>query len=318
MSNAMMETTAGAATGGVLIEDERMTALVDPGARLEKLWSGATWSEGPVWWEDGGVTWSDIPNNRMLRWHPVEGGSIFRQPCGHTNGHTRDREGRLVSCEHSGRRISRTELDGSIVTLVDRYEGKRLNSPNDVVVKSDGTIWFTDPSYGILSDDEGIKAESEIGACHVYRFDPVTGIVEIVADDFEKPNGLAFSPDESLLYISDTGFSHIENGPRHIRVFDVIDGRRLANSRVFADVRPGAADGFRLDIHGNLFASSHDSIQVFAPNGTRLGKIMVPEIIANCTFGAPERNRLFITASTSLYAIDLLTYGAPNNLMPLE
>jgi gluconolactonase len=310
MSDSMTKATAGAATGGVLIEDERMMALVDPGVRLQKLWSGATWSEGPVWWEDGGVTWSDIPNNRMLRWHPVEGGSIFRQPCGHTNGHTRDREGRLVSCEHSGRRISRTEQDGSIVTLVDRYEGKRLNSPNDVVVKSDGTIWFTDPSYGILSDDEGIKAKSEIGACHVYRFDPVTGVVEIVADDFEKPNGLAFSPDESLLYISDTGFSHMPDGPRHIRVLDVIDGRRLANSRVFADVRPGASDGFRLDVRGNVYSSSHDSIQVYSPDGTRLGKIPVPEIVANCTFGGPNRNRLFIAASTSLYAIDLLTQGA--------
>ena len=297
-------------TGDILVEDPRMAALIDPAATLEKLWSGAIWSEGPVWWPDGGVTWSDIPNNRMLRWHPDTGGSVFRQPSNHSNGHTLDREGRLVSCEHSGRRISRTEQDGTIVTVVDRYDGKRLNSPNDVVVKSDGTIWFSDPSYGILSDDEGIKADSEIGACHVYRFDPATGEIAIAADDFEKPNGLAFSPDESLLYISDTGFSHLENGPRHIRVFDVIDGSRLANSRVFAEVLPGASDGFRIDIHGNVFTSSHDSIQVYAPDGTRLGKIFVPEIIANCTFGGPDRNRLFITASTSLYAIDVLTQGA--------
>lgn len=188
-------------TSDIIVEDPRMALLVSQDARLERLWTGAVWSEGPVWWEDGGVTWSDIPNNRMLRWHPDEGGSIFRQPSNHANGHTRDREGRLVSCEHSGRRISRTEPDGSIVTIVDRHEGKRLNSPNDVVVKSDGTIWFTDPSYGILSDDEGIKADSEIGACHVYRFDPSTGNLTIVADDFEKPNGLAFSPDERLLYL---------------------------------------------------------------------------------------------------------------------
>lgn len=311
----MTEMTTGTVTGGIVVEDERMTALVDPDARLEQLSTGATWSEGPVWWEDGSVTWSDIPNNRMLRWHPTEGSSIFRQPCGHTNGHTRDREGRLISCEHSGRRISRTEHDGSIVNLVDRYQGKRLNSPNDVVVKSDGTIWFTDPSYGILSDDEGIKADSEIGACHVYRFDPATGILTIVADDFEKPNGLAFSPDESLLYISDTGFSHMPDGPRHIRAFDVVDGQLLVNSRVFADVRPGASDGFRLDTHGNLFTSSHDSIQVFAPDATRLGKILVPEIIANCTFGGPDRNRLFITASTSLYAIDLLAQGVTSTVL---
>jgi gluconolactonase len=295
--------------GGIITEDPRMAALVDPGAKLEKLWTGAIWSEGPVWWEDGGVTWSDIPNNRMLRWHPTDGGSVFRQPSNHSNGHTLDREGRLVSCEHSGRRISRTEKDGSIMTLVDRYQGKRLNSPNDVVVKSDGTIWFTDPSYGILSDDEGVKADSEIGACHVYRFDPSTGEIKIVADDFEKPNGLAFSPDETMLYVSDTGFSHLPDGPRHIRVFDVVDGTSLANSRVFAVVTPGASDGFRLDIHGNIFTSSHDSIQVYAPDGIRLGKILVPEIIANCTFGGPDRTRLFITASTSLYAIDLLTKG---------
>lgn len=294
----------------IVVEDPRMLQLVDPDTRLERLWTGGVWSEGPVWWEDGSLTWSDIPNNRMLRWQPDTGGSVFRQPSGHTNGHTRDREGRLVSCEHSGRRISRTEPDGTIVTLVDRYQGKRLNSPNDVVVKSDGTIWFTDPSYGILSDDEGVKTESEIGACHVYRYDPSTGELDIVADDFEKPNGLAFSPDESLLYISDTGFSHLPDGPRHIRVFDVVEGRRLANGRIFADVRPGASDGFRIDVRGNVFTSSQDSIQVYAPDGSRLGKILVPEIIANCTFGGPDRRRLFITASTSLYAIDVLTQGA--------
>jgi gluconolactonase len=293
----------------VIVEDPRMAALVDPIARLNKLWTGAIWSEGPVWWQDGSVTWSDIPNNRMLRWHPDTGGSVFRHPSNHTNGHTLDREGRLLSCEHSGRRISRTEPDGTIVTLVDRYRGKRLNSPNDVVVKSDGTIWFTDPSYGILSDYEGVKADSEIGGCHVYRFDPETGELEIVADDFEKPNGLAFSPDEGLLYISDTGVSHLPGGPHHIRVFEVVDGRTLTNGRVFAEITPGAPDGFRIDIHGNIFTSSHDSIQVYAPDGVRLGKILVPEIIANCTFGGMEGNRLFITASTSLYSISLKTSG---------
>lgn len=296
--------------GDVVVEDERLVALVSPEVRLEKLWTGALWSEGPVWWEDGGVTWSDIPSNRMLRWHPVDGASVFREPSNHTNGHTRDREGRLVSCEHSGRRISRTEHDGTVVTIVDRYQGKRLNSPNDVVVKSDGTIWFTDPSYGILSDYEGVKADSEIGACHVYRFDLRTSELTIVADDFEKPNGLAFSPDESLLYVSDTGISHLPDGPHHIRVFDVVDGSSLANSRVFAEVNPGSSDGFRLDVHGNIFTSSHDSIQVYNPAGVRLGKILVPEIIANCTFGGPDRRRLFITASKSLYAVDLLTQGA--------
>lgn len=302
-------------TGDIIVEDPRLKMLVDPAARLKKLWTGAIWSEGPVWWEDGSVTWSDIPNNRILRWHPTEGSSVFRQPSNHSNGHTLDREGRLVSCEHSGRRVSRTEKDGSIVTLVDSYQGKRLNSPNDVVVKSDGTIWFTDPSYGILSDDEGVKADSEIGACHVYRFDPSTDVITIVADDFEKPNGLAFSPDETLLYVSDTGFSHMPNGPRHIRVFEVIDGIRLANGRVFAEVTPGASDGFRIDIHGNLFTSSHDSIQIYSPDGTRLGKILVPEVVANCTFGGTNGNKLFITASTSLYVINLLTQGANRDVL---
>lgn len=302
--------------GDVVVEDVRMESLIDPGASLDKLWTGAVWSEGPVWWDDGGVTWSDIPNDRMLRWHPDQGGSIFRQPCNHTNGHTLDREGRLVSCEHSGRRISRTDTDGTITTVVSHYQGKRLNSPNDVVVKSDGTVWFTDPSYGILSDHEGIKAESEIGACHVYRFDPQSDELTIVADDFEKPNGLAFSPDEGLLYISDTGFSHLPDGPRHIRVFDVVEGRHLINNRVFAEVRPGASDGFRLDRHGNIFTSSHDSIQIFAPDGHRLGKILVPEIVSNCTFGGKDGRRLYITASTSLYAIELLTTGAAKSCLP--
>lgn len=293
----------------IVVEDQRMLKLVDPTARLERLWTGATWSEGPVWWKDGSVTWSDIPNNRMLRWHPVTGGSVFRQPSNHSNGHTLDREGRLISCEHSGRRISRTEADGTVVTVVDRYQGKRLNSPNDVVVKNDGTIWFTDPSYGILSDDEGVKADSEIGACHVYRFDPEKEELTIVADDFEKPNGLAFSPDESLLYVSDTGVSHLENGPHHIRVFDVVDGRTLVGSRVFAKIKPGASDGFRIDARGNVFTSAHDGIQIYAPDGVRLGKITVPEIVANCTFGGPDGNWLFIAASTSLYSIVLKTSG---------
>ena len=293
-----------------LIDDARMNDLLLPGARLEKLCTGAIWSEGPVCWEDGSVTWSDIPNNRMLSWRSDRGMEIFRSPSNHTNGHTRDREGRLVSCEHSGRRISRTEPDGTIVTLVDRFEGKRLNSPNDVVVKSDGTIWFTDPPYGIISDYEGVAAESEIGANHVYRFDPADKSLTIASDDFERPNGLAFSPDERLLYISDTSRSHDPHGKHHIRVFEVKEGQRLGNGRVFATIDPGLADGFRIDVNGNLFTSSADSIQIFAPDGVRLGKILVPEVISNCTFGGAGRNRLIITASTSLYAIDLATSGS--------
>lgn len=294
----------------ILIEDSRMEPLLRPGAELKMLCTGAIWSEGPVWWDDGSVTWSDIPNNRMLKWSSGEGMSVFRSPSYHTNGHTRDREGRLVSCEHSGRRISRTEADGTVVTLVDRFEGKRLNSPNDVVVKSDGTIWFTDPPYGIISDHEGVKAESEIGANHVYRFDPASNSLEIACNDFQRPNGLAFSPDEKLLYVSDTSRSHDPDGNHHIRVFDVADGRYPRNGRVFAVIEPGLSDGFRLDVDGNIFTSSADSIQVYAPDGTRLGKIFVPEVISNCTFGGPDRSTLFVTASTSLYSIELATKGS--------
>ncbi len=292
------------------ILDPRMKDLLLPDSRLERHCTGAVWSEGPVYFSEGDyILWSDIPNNRMLRWSQAEGMSVYREPSNFTNGHTRDREGRLVSCEHGGRRISRTEPDGSVVCVVDKYQGKKLNSPNDVVVKSDGTIWFTDPPYGIMSNEEGYQAESEIGANYVYRFDPATEDLSAVADDFDKPNGLAFSPDESLLYISDTGASHDPEGAHHIRVFDVINGKSLANGRVFAVVDPGLADGFRLDVHGNLYTSSEDSIQVYTAAGERIGKILVPEKIANCTFGGPEKNRLFIVASSSLYSITLNTRG---------
>ncbi len=292
------------------ILDPGMTDLLLPDSRLERHCTGAIWSEGPVYFSEGDyILWSDIPNNRMLKWSQMEGMSVFREPSNFTNGHTRDREGRLISCEHGGRRISRTETDGSVVCVVDSYQGKKLNSPNDVVVKSDGTIWFTDPPYGIMSNDEGYQAESEIGANYVYRFDPALEELSVVADDFDKPNGLAFSPDESLLYISDTGASHDPAGAHHIRVFDVLEGKSLANGRVFAVVDPGLADGFRLDVHGNLYTSSEDSIQVYAASGQRIGKILVPEKIANCTFGGPEKNRLFIVASSSLYSILLNTRG---------
>lgn len=292
------------------ILDPRMKDLLLPDSRLERHCSGAVWSEGPVYFSEGDyILWSDIPNNRMLKWSETEGMSVYREPSNFTNGHTRDREGRLVSCEHGGRRISRTEADGNVVCVVDSYQGKKLNSPNDVVVKSDGTIWFTDPPYGIMSNEEGYQAESEIGANYVYRFDPATEELSVVADDFDKPNGLAFSPDESLLYISDTGASHDPAGAHHIRVFDVIEGKSLTNGRVFAVVDPGLADGFRLDVHGNLYTSSEDSIQVYTATGERIGKILVPEKIANCTFGGPAKNRLFIVASSSLYSITLNTRG---------
>ena len=291
---------------GLEVYAERFQRMIPEGARLEKHFTGMEWAEGPVYFAEGDyLLWSDIPNDRMMKWSDAEVASVFRQPAGYTNGHYRDREGRLVSCEHGNRRISRTEHDGTVVTLVDSYEGKRLNSPNDLVVKSDGTLWFTDPPYGILSDREGHKAESELGASYVFRFDPATDELEIVGDDFDRPNGLCFSPDEHILYISDTG------EPGHIRAFDVVDGRHLTNSRVFAVVRPGEADGFRADTDGNIFTSAWDGIQVYSPQSELLGKILVPEErTANCCFGGPDKNRLYITANKSMYSIALRVRGA--------
>ncbi|UJW77336.1 SMP-30/gluconolactonase/LRE family protein [Rhizobium sp. SL42] len=293
------------------IFDPRFRSLVISSADLEELHSGCRWAEGPVWFDDGGyLLFSDIPNQRMLRY--VEGGgiSVFRSPSNFTNGNTRDRQGRLVSCEHGLRRVTRTEVDGTITVLADSFGDKRLNSPNDVVVRSDGSVWFTDPTYGILSDYEGYKAEPEQKTRNVYRLEPDTGALEVMIDDFLQPNGLAFSPDESLLYVADSGASHLEGAPRHIRVFDVVGGRRLANGRVFAEIDNGIPDGIRLDMAGNLWSSAADGVHCFAPDGTLLGKILVPQTVANLTFGGRNRNRLFITATKSLYSIYVTTTGA--------
>ena len=293
------------------VVDERFRYLILPNGWVEKLYTGTLWAEGPVWFADGRfLVWSDIPNNRQMRWAEGMGVSVFRDPSNYSNGNTRDRQGRMISCEHGARRVSRTEPDGTITVLADRYEGKRLNSPNDVVVKSDDSVWFTDPPYGIMSDYEGYKADSEVGANNVFRLDPQTGALTIIADDFDKPNGLAFSPDESVLYISDTGISHDPDGPHHVRAFDVVDGTRLANGRVFAEVSPGASDGFRIDTDGNIWTSAGDGVHCYAPDGTLLGRIAIPEMVANVTFGGPRRNRLFITATTSLYAVYVAAVGA--------
>ena len=295
---------------GIIQFDERFSILLKPDASLVRLATGSIWSEGPVYFhEDDSVIWSDIPNNRLLRWSAQDGMTVWRQPSNFENGHYRDFEGRLLSCEHGGRCLSRTEPDGRKVILVDRYQGKRLNSPNDLVVKSDGTIWFTDPPYGILSDYEGYKAESELGACYVFRFEPGTGDLTIVTDEMIYPNGLAFSPDETVLYVADTSSAFDHKDSRHFMAFEVVDGRRLQNGRGFAVIEPGLADGFRVDVHGNIFTSSADSVQVYASDGTRLGKIMVPEKVGNLTFGGPDRDRLYIAASSSLYAVDLNTQG---------
>jgi gluconolactonase len=292
--------------------DPRFRACVVGHARVERLWTGARWSEGPAWFAAGRyLVWSDIPNNRMLRYDETDGSvSVFRQPSNNSNGNTVDRQGRLVSCEHGARRVTRTEHDGSITVLADRWKGKRLNSPNDLVVKSDGSIWFTDPDYGIRMDYEGELAESEIGACHVYRIDPASGEVAMVADDFERPNGLAFSPDESVLYVVDTGISHRADGPKHIRALKVAaDGKSLGESRLFADCAAGVFDGLRLDRDGRIWTSAGDGVHCYDPDGTRIGRIRIPEIVANVTFGGAKRNRLFICGTTSLYSIFLAING---------
>jgi len=305
------------------ILDPRFSPVALGAGPLERLCTGAVWSEGPVWLaETGEVLWSDIPNDRMLAWHPRQGLRVWREACEFTNGHVREwRGGRptgaLLHCSHGRRAVLRTRLDaqgrpeGDDV-VVERYQGRRLNSPNDVVVRRDGTIWFTDPPYGIVSDREGHRAESELGRCHVFRFDPATGALRIASDFLEEPNGLAFSPDERVLYVSDTSAALRSDGSghHHIVAFDVVGEQDLMRPRVFAVVRPGLADGFRVDVHGFVYTSSADSVQVFHPDGTRIGRIAVPEKVGNLVFGGEGGNELFICASTSLYRIVLATRGA--------
>ncbi|MGH3486967.1 MAG: SMP-30/gluconolactonase/LRE family protein [Actinopolymorphaceae bacterium] len=296
------------------ILDDRFASCVKTSARLEKLYEGSRWAEGPAYFPAGRyLVWSDIPNDRQLRWDETTGTvGVFREPAGFSNGNTVDRQGRLVTCEHGNRRVTRTERDGSITVLADTYEGKRFNSPNDAVVHSDDSVWFTDPAYGLDSDYEGHRAESEIGGCHVYRLDPTTGEVRIVADDFVRPNGLAFSLDERRLYIADTGATHVADGPRHMRVFEVSDdGTSLSGGDVFAVCTNGLFDGFRLDDAGRIWASAADGVHCYDPDGTLIGKVLVPETVANVEFGGPRRNRLFICATTSLYSILLPVNGAP-------
>ncbi|MET3919042.1 gluconolactonase [Variovorax sp. OAS795] len=299
------------------IFDPRLSPVVE-GARLEKLCTGAAWSEGPVWMhEDDAVLWSDIPNDRMLRWSPKDGMSVWRSGVEFTNGHARALNGDLLHCSHGLRAIVRTRVSADGVhagthdeIVVDRHLGKRLNSPNDIVVKRDGTIWFTDPPYGIASDREGHRAEREQAANFVFRFDPATGRLDAMTDAVEEPNGLAFSPDESLLYVSDTSAAMRSDGGgrHHLMVFDVHAGG-LSNPRVFAEVNPGLPDGFRLDAAGWVYTSSLDSVQVYHPDGSLLGKIHVPEKVGNLCFGGARRNQLYIAASSSLYRITLRTEG---------
>jgi len=298
------------------VVDRRFASYKIGNAAVERLWTGARWAEGPAWFGDGRyLLFSDIPNNRILRWAEETGQvSVFRSPSNNSNGHTRDRQGRLISCEHDTRRVTRTEYDGRITVLMDRFEGKRLNAPNDVVVHPDGHIWFTDPGYGILLNYEGHKAEFELPT-RVYRLNPETGQATVVADELEKPNGLCFSPDYARLYVVDTGVSHKPDHPRHIRVYDVVDNARLANGRVFCDMAPGVGDGARCDVDGNLWAAAgwggegYDGVHIFAPDGDLIGRIHLPEPCANLCFGGVKRNRLFMTASQSLYAVYVEAQG---------
>ena len=294
------------------ILDDRFRQCIRTSARLEQLHGESRWAEGPVYSPAGRyLVWSDIPNDRLLRWDETTGAvGLFRQPASYANGNTLDRLGRMVTCEQGSRRLTRTEHDGAITVIADRYNGKRLNSPNDVVVKSDHSIWFTDPSYGIDSDYEGHRAESEIDGCHVYRVDPHSAACEMVADDFVRPNGIAFSPDEQWLYVADSGGTSVTGGPRHIRRFQVGNGARVSGGDVFAICTAGFFDGLRLDELGRLWTSAGDGVHCYDADGGLLGKVLVPERVANVVFGGPKRNRLFICATTSVYSMLLPVRGA--------
>ncbi|NEX46500.1 SMP-30/gluconolactonase/LRE family protein [Pseudotabrizicola algicola] len=287
------------------IHDPAFGSFVMGNAPVKRLATGFDWVEGPVWFGDMEcLLFSDIPNNRILRW-TENGVTTFRAPSDYANGHTRDRKGRLISCEHGLRRVTRTEWDGTITVLADSFDGKPLNSPNDVIVARDGSIWFSDPHYGIMTDYEGFRAEQEL-PCAVYRIDPAGGIAAVITD-MACPNGLAFSPDESLLYVADTG-RMFSADPQHIRVYDMVDGRP-ANGRLFHTISPGCADGIRVDTDGNLWSSAADGVHCIAPDGHLMGKIHVPELVSNICFGGRAKHRLFITATTSVYSVILNRRG---------
>ena len=303
----MTETTT---TADMLYDqrDRRFRSLIQPSARLDRLATGFRWAEGPVWFPAlQTLLFSDIPNHRMMRWTPDGQIGVFREMSDYANGNTRDPQGRLVTCQHGTRSVVRTEPDGRRTTLADAYDGRRLNSPNDVVVKSDGTIWFSDPHYGIMSDYEGFAAPQE-NPCVVYRADPATGALEVMIDDMQCPNGLAFSPDESLLYVADTGRMHSDD-PRHIRVYRIGDGARPRDGRVFHSIAPGCADGIRVDSDGNLWSSAADGVHCIAPDGHLMGRIKVPELVSNLCFGGRAKHELYITATTSLYRVTLNRRG---------
>ena len=290
------------------VNDPVFETYVLGNALVKQIATGFDWVEGPVWFGDAGcLLFSDIPNNRIMRWTPGEGVSIYREPSGFANGHTRDLQGRLISCEHGGRRVTRTEHDGSITVIADRFDGKPLNSPNDVVVKSDGSIWFSDPHYGIMTNYEGHRSDQE-NDCVVYRADPETGALEQMVTDLHCPNGLAFSPDEGILYVADTG-RMFGSDPQQIYAYDLAGDGSVGNGRQFHKIAHGATDGMRIDTDGNIWSSASDGVHCIAPDGRLLGKVLVPEVVSNVCFGGRAKHQLFMTASTSVYSIFLNRQG---------
>jgi gluconolactonase len=296
---------------GFDIKDRRFAHYILANAALEELAAGFRWVEGPVWFGDANcLLFQDLPRNRTMRWSEEEGVSVFRFPSDYANGQTRDRQGRLIACSHRRRSLYRTEYDGHVTTLVTHHNGKRLNAPNDVVVKSDGTIWFTDPLYGISNDYEGGRQVSEQPP-GLYRYDPASDEIRLMAGDFDGPNGLAFAPDERRLYVAETGDQTQDNPRQYIRVFDVAaDGKQLSGGEVFYKIEPGYCDGLRVDEDGNLWSSAGDGVHCIDPQGKLLGKVLVPHTVANVAFGGFWKNRLFIAASHTLYAIFLNRRGA--------
>ncbi len=294
----------------VKIQDPRFRDLVPETALLMTLASEDCHNEGPVYIPaDDSLVWSDVSGDRLLRWHNGQISTV-REPSCYQNGNALDHEGRIVACSHGNRAIIRQDHDGEWRILADRYQGKRLNSPNDITVKSDGTLWFTDPPFGLTQANQGCGGEQEQPGSYVYRFDPASGEIEAVITEMTRPNGLVFSPDERHLYVSDTSAFEDPGLYHDIRIYEVVDGRRAVNGRIFTVVDPGQPDGLCVDAKGNLFSSSADSVQIYAPDSAHLGKIFIPEICANLTFGGKERNRLFVAAGGKMYAIDLTTHGS--------
>lgn len=291
------------------IHDDRFAKLVHPMAHLEHIADGFTWTEGPVWFGDQNcLLFSDIPSQRIMRWSETEGVSTYRARSDFNNGNTRDRQGRLVGCRHGKRDVVRTEIDGTLTVLADAFQGKRLNSPNDVVVSSDGAVWFTDPTYGIISSFEGHRSTPDQATRNVYRLSP-QGDLAAVITDFAQPNGLCFSPDETTLYVAESGSSHDASVPSVIRRFTVL-GDQVQDAGMFTEIDAGLPDGIRCDVAGNLWSSAADGVHCFAPDGTLLGKILVPQVVSNLCFGGRDGHRLFITATTSVYRVFVDIKGA--------